>query len=224
MKTVKMKLSELRKPKRNVRIHSDKQIKEFTRSIEMFGQLRPIVIDENNVILAGNGLFEAMMALGRKEADCYQVVGLTETAKKKLMLADNRIFNLGIDDLKAFDEIVMELDGDFDIPGFDVDLLETLTLDLYGADNLMAGYGIISDDSKDDMQKASERYEKEGSEFANGAIEYIPTAGTGNASGEAGADGQVNSSDTDKKSTTGATASLQLQYLVCPKCGEQIWV
>lgn len=224
MKTIKKPLSELRKPERNVRIHSDKQIKEFTRSIEMFGQLRPIVIDENNVILAGNGLFEALTALGRKEADCYQVLGLSETAKKKLMLADNRIFSLGVDDLKAFDEIVMELDGDFDIPGFDVDLLETLTLDLSGADSLMSGYGIISDGAKDDMQKASERYGKEGEEFANGAVEYIPKGGTENASGENGAAGQVNASDSSENSTTGAAAPLQRQYLVCPKCGEQIWL
>lgn len=42
------------------------------------------------------------------------------------MLADNRIFNLGVDDLQAFEEIILELDHDFDIPGYDADLLETV--------------------------------------------------------------------------------------------------
>ena len=49
MKTVMIPLSDLRRPERNVRMHTDKQIKEFRRSVEMFGQIRPIVVDENNV-------------------------------------------------------------------------------------------------------------------------------------------------------------------------------
>lgn len=64
MKVIKKKLSELRRPKKNVRNHSIKQIEEFKRSVQMFGQIRPIVIDEDNVILAGNGLFMALEALG----------------------------------------------------------------------------------------------------------------------------------------------------------------
>ena len=70
MKVIKKALSDLRKPERNVRIHSDKQITEFKRSIEMFGQIRPIVIDEAGTILAGNGLYEALSAMGRTEAEC----------------------------------------------------------------------------------------------------------------------------------------------------------
>ena len=58
MNVVKKPLAELRRPERNVRMHTDKQLKEFRRSVEMFGQIRPIVIDEGGVILAGNGLFE----------------------------------------------------------------------------------------------------------------------------------------------------------------------
>lgn len=141
MKVIKKKLSELRRPKKNVRNHSIKQIEEFKRSVQMFGQIRPIVIDEDNVILAGNGLFMALEALGRTEADCYVAAGLTEAGKKKLMLADNRIFNLGVDDLQAFEEIILELDHDFDIPGYDADLLETLVIDVGAADTLMGGYG-----------------------------------------------------------------------------------
>ena len=56
MKIVKKRLADLKRPEKNVRIHSDKQITEFKRSIEMFGQIRPIVIDEVGTILAGNAL------------------------------------------------------------------------------------------------------------------------------------------------------------------------
>ena len=52
MKVIKKPLTELRRPDRNVRMHTDKQLKEFRRSVEMFGQIRPIVVDEDGVILA----------------------------------------------------------------------------------------------------------------------------------------------------------------------------
>lgn len=60
MNVTRKLLSELRRPERNVRMHTDKQLKEFRRSIEMFGQIRPIVVDEDGVILAGNGLYETL--------------------------------------------------------------------------------------------------------------------------------------------------------------------
>ena len=47
MKITVKKLSDLHKPARNIRRHSDKQITEYVRSIEMFGQIKPLVVDEN---------------------------------------------------------------------------------------------------------------------------------------------------------------------------------
>ena len=150
MKVTKRNLTELRKPDKNVRIHSDKQITEFKRSIEMFGQIRPIVIDEDGTILAGNGLYDALRAMGRTEADCYVAAGLSESQKKKLMLADNRIFSLGVDDIQGFDDLIAELD-DLDVPGYDEELLKTLTADFEDVDGMMAGYGLIDDNAKADM-------------------------------------------------------------------------
>ena len=68
MNVTTMLISELKKPERNVRIHTEQQIKEFERSIKMFGQIRPIVVDENNVILAGNGLYDTLLKMGRDTA------------------------------------------------------------------------------------------------------------------------------------------------------------
>lgn len=70
MKVTKKPLTELHPPERNVRMHTDKQLKEFRRSVEMFGQIRPIVVDEGGTILAGNGLFETLLSMGHTEADC----------------------------------------------------------------------------------------------------------------------------------------------------------
>ena len=81
MKITTMKLSDLVKPEKNVRIHTEQQLKEFRRSIEMFGQIRPIVIDENNIILAGNGLFDTLNAMGKETAEVYQYSNLTENQK-----------------------------------------------------------------------------------------------------------------------------------------------
>ena len=61
MKVVSIKLSELKRPQRNTRMHTDKQLAEFRRSVEMFGQIRPIVVDENYTMLAGNGLYLSLI-------------------------------------------------------------------------------------------------------------------------------------------------------------------
>ena len=125
MKVTKMKLSALKVPEKNVRIHSEKQVKEFVRSLESFGQIRPIVVDEDNTILAGNGLYAALMAKGETDADVLVMKGLTPNEKKKLMLADNKIYSLGVDDMEVFEEFLKDLGDDLEIPGYDEELLKT---------------------------------------------------------------------------------------------------
>ncbi|MCI8526850.1 MAG: hypothetical protein HFF17_13255 [Oscillospiraceae bacterium] len=208
MKVIKKKLVELRRPERNVRIHSDKQIAEFKRSIEMFGQIRPIVIDEGGTILAGNGLYEALCAMERTEADCYVAAGLSGSQKKKLMLADNRIFSLGVDDLQGFDDIIAGLD-DLDVPGYDEDLLKTLTADLNDADEMLAGYGIIDDGAKTEMKKAADRYEHKSEEYTQGAEEIKPAPAP---------------VPPVEAAVEERAQELDRRYIVCPKCGEKIWL
>lgn len=201
MRTVTKLLSELKRPEKNVRMHTDKQLKEFRRSIEMFGQIRPIVIDENNVMLAGNGLYETLLSMGRAEADCYVVKGLTENEKKKLMLADNRIFDLGVDDMKAFDEFIAELGDDLDVPGFDDELLRSLVASEEDIDEMMSSYGLITEEKKDELAGAAETYRKDEAERA-----AQPEPVTDTAAVNAGAVQPVG------------------KYVVCPKCGEKIWL
>ena len=88
MQVITMKLADLVKPGKNVRIHTEQQLKEFQRSVKMFGQIRPIVVDENNTILAGNGLYDTLIAMGKETADVYQYDNLTENQKKKLMKSE----------------------------------------------------------------------------------------------------------------------------------------
>lgn len=117
MKITVKKLSELHKPAHNIRRHSEKQLTEYIRSIEMFGQVKPLVVAEDGEIIAGNGLYEALLRMGRENCDCYVMVGLTDVQKKKLMMADNKVYELGFTDVDAIEELVKELDGDVDVPG-----------------------------------------------------------------------------------------------------------
>ena len=138
--TERRDLSTLNPSPVNVRIHSERQIAELKRSVEQFGQIRPLVIDEEGTIWAGNGLFRALFEMGRKDALVLVVKGLTDTQKRKLMLADNKIFELANNDLTAELEILRGL-GEYDVPGYDADILEQMAASGSGIDKLITDYG-----------------------------------------------------------------------------------
>ena len=157
MNVVKMPLSSLKRPQRNVRMHTEKQLKEFERSVTMFGQIRPIVVDDERTILAGNGLYETLLRMGWTEADVLQMQGLSDSQKKKLMLADNKIYGLGVDDLDSFDAILNELQDDLDIPGFDEELLKSMVSQASEVTEKLQEYGTLDDEEIGEIRVARER-------------------------------------------------------------------
>src|SRR5258708_24027194 len=76
---------------RNARTHSRKQIRQIADSIAAFGFVVPIVIDEDGVIIAGHGRYAAAKLLDLKQVPAIKVEGLSETKRRALALADNRI-------------------------------------------------------------------------------------------------------------------------------------
>lgn len=212
--TVK-KLGELKRLEKNVRRHNDKQIGEYMRSLNMFGQLRPMVVDENGTILVGNGMFEAMTRLGWQEADCYVVEGLSEKRKIKLMLADNRVYELGMTDMDAFDELIRELGDDIDVPGWDEDLLQTITSSMAEATAMVESYGTFTEDEISSMnQRQREDH-----------AALVPQEGTDSPlQRPAGAmDGAGQVSDRAAIETpTGALRAAEGHTIICPHCGERI--
>jgi hypothetical protein len=144
-------LADLRTPAKNVRLHPETQIVEFMRAVDMFGQTRPVVVDENNTVLVGNGLVAAMRRLERERVDVLRKSGLTETAKNKLMLSDNKIFTLGHDDYDSIMSMIRGLD-DLDIPGYDGDLLQGLL----GNEDIAAldGFGRLSPEELSQRRQA----------------------------------------------------------------------
>lgn len=213
---------------KNVRLHSAKQLEEYKRSVQKFGQTKAIVVDETYTILIGNGLYEAMKALGLTEAACFVKAGMSEHDKLKMMMADNKIYSLGVDNLEAIEDIIAELGGvkDFDIPGYDSDLLETLTFEPVEADDFMTGYGILDDSTKAGMEKAADRYQMEEAEFTASAENVMPVST--NSPLETTGNGFPNQTDIgagfpeNAQETSGN--ALQRRFLVCPKCGEKIWL
>lgn len=199
----KMLLSAMKKPEKNIRKHGKAQIDEYMRSVKMFGQIRPILVDENGVILAGNGLYDAMTGIGLTEADVYVMEGLTEAQKKKLMMADNRIFNLGSDDMAVFEEFIAELGGDFDVPGYDADLLQTLAFTEDDVTPAQSSYGTISAEDKEALQRTEQAYERREAAAVETAVE-IPAQ-------------ELPSGHPD-------APDLERRFIICPKCGERIWL
>lgn len=205
MNIVKRNLSDLKRPEKNIRLHPEKQMQEYIRSVKKNGQLKLLVIDEDNVIWIGNGLYEAMLACGYTEAYCLLKDNMTDKDKKKMMMSDNRVFDLGVDDMAAFDALIAELGDDLDVPGFDEELLKSLIADADDIDDMMSDYGLVDDDKKAEITAARETYEKQAEAFANAPQENSAPTETPTA--------EVHSEDSE-----------QQKYIICPKCGEKIWL
>lgn len=147
MKLETVSISELKPLERNVRKHGENQINELAKSVVQFGITRAMVIDEENNILIGNGLYFALQKLGRDSVECYRMTGLTETQKKKLILSDNKVYSLGADDYSEIENYIKEIvsDDDYDIPGFDEDVLRKLTATVEELEQSVGDYGTITD-------------------------------------------------------------------------------
>jgi len=87
---VTMKLSELVPYKNNPRKNKS-AVKSVSESIRQTGYNNPIIVDENKVILAGHTRRLSLMKRGEDEVQVLQVLGLSETAKKKFRLLDNKV-------------------------------------------------------------------------------------------------------------------------------------
>ncbi|MBI4030860.1 MAG: site-specific DNA-methyltransferase [Proteobacteria bacterium] len=118
----------------NARTHSDEQIAQIAASIAEFGFVNPVLIDERGIIIAGHGRLAAARLLGMSQIPVIELAHLSETQRKALIIADNRIaLNAGWDDelLKLELETLKAEDFDIDILGFDPTEIDDL---LFGDD------------------------------------------------------------------------------------------
>jgi hypothetical protein len=166
-------IAALKTPEKNTRIHPEKQIQEMRRSLQKWGQYKNIVVDENNLVLAGNGLVEAMRAEGMKKAWALILYDLTENEKKKLMMADNKTAGLGVDNLNNIEELIGELAGDFDIPGFDDDVLKSISAASEEISQALDDYGKATEENLSEIDAHADVNEEDsdGSEDSSNETE-----------------------------------------------------
>jgi DNA modification methylase len=123
-----MNINEIKPNPSNPRIIKDEKFKKLVKSIQDFPQmleLRPIVIDENNIVLGGNMRLKACIEAGLTDVPVKQAKELTEEQKKEFIVKDNVGYGeWDWDDLaNNWDEQLLTEWG-LDIPNFDATVLE----------------------------------------------------------------------------------------------------
>jgi ParB-like chromosome segregation protein Spo0J len=111
-------VSSLRPDPRNARTHPKRQIEQLVQSIWEFGFTNPVLIDEDDVLIAGHGRLRATKELGLTEVPTIVLEGLSDVQKKALRLADNKIaLNAGwdVEILRLELASIGTLDVDFDM-------------------------------------------------------------------------------------------------------------
>lgn len=114
---------------RNSRTHNDEQIVQIVASIKEFGFTNPILVGADDVIIAGHGRLLAAQRMGLKEVPIIKLPHLSETQRKALVIADNKIaLNAGWDEEMLALEMkeLGDVDFDLDILGFSDEELKEL--------------------------------------------------------------------------------------------------
>lgn len=128
MKIQSVKIDEISPDPANVRRHSERNLAAIVASLRKFGQQKPIVVNADGVILAGNGTYEAAKKLG------WDKIGIVRSSLKGadatgFAIADNRTAELAEWDDTALAETLRALQSeDFDVvaAGFTEGELESL--------------------------------------------------------------------------------------------------
>ena len=125
-----LRIQDLKPDPKNTRLHSKKQIDVLARAIHSLGFNNPVLIDKNNVIIAGHGRLEAAKKLALITVPVIRLEHLTPEQVRAYRIADNRIAELAEWDENALrielqDLSLLDLDFDLSITGF-----ETAEIDL----------------------------------------------------------------------------------------------
>jgi len=187
-------LSLLKTPEKNTRIHPEKQLNEIRRSLKKWGQYRDVVTDEKHLILAGNGLAQAMRLEGYKKAWTVILYDLSENDKMKLMMADNKTAGLGVDNLNNIQEIIAGLAGDFDIPGYDDEVLASINAASEEISAALDNYGKATEDNLAKIEAHAEVNSEENGELPETYQDAAPED------------------------------EAEQKPIVCPHCGKEIWL
>ena len=118
---IMMKLEEIIPYENNPRIN-DEAVEMVSASIKEFGFKNPIIVDENNVIIAGHTRLKAATELGLEEAPVIVADDLTEDQVKAFRLVDNKTAEVAEWDFDKLREELNLIDMDMDLFEFDIDI------------------------------------------------------------------------------------------------------
>jgi DNA modification methylase len=162
-----MKINLIKPNPNNPRIIKDDKFKKLVQSIKDFPQmleLRPIVIDENNIVLGGNMRLKACQELGLKDVPTIYAKDLTEDQKKEFIIKDNvgfgewnwddlandwdetKLVEWGLDLPISFGEVLEAEEDDFEVPegGIETDIVLGDLFEI-GEHRLLCGDSTLTD-------------------------------------------------------------------------------
>lgn len=128
MEIIYKKIKEIKPYENNPRMN-DEAVKYVANSIKDFGFNVPIVIDKNNVIIAGHTRYKASVELGLEEVPTIRVDDLNEKQIKAFRIADNKVAERAEWNFELLDEEIkkiLEENENYEL------LDEEINLDLYG--------------------------------------------------------------------------------------------
>jgi hypothetical protein len=120
-----MKINEIKSNPNNPRLIKNHKFKQLVKSIQDFPQmleLRPIVIDENNMVLGGNMRLKACIEAGLTDVPVIHANNLSEEKKKEFIVKDNVGYGeWNWDELANFWNVEELTEWGLDIPNFDTE-------------------------------------------------------------------------------------------------------
>ena len=146
LKVVVRSLSHLKPNPRNARTHSRRQIRQIADSIAAFGFNNPVLVDGDDVVIAGHGRVEAAKLLGMTEVPTVCLAHMSEAEKRAYVIADNRLAEkAGWDEeiLAVEFETLFELAPELDLTVTGFELAE---IDLIIGDKAVAGEPDVLDE------------------------------------------------------------------------------
>lgn len=122
-KIIYLSLDQIKPYENNPRIN-DEAVSKVAQSIKDFGFRSPIIIDKNNVIIAGHTRLKASYQLGLKEAPVIIADDLNEEQVNALRLVDNKTSEFAKWDFEKLEEELLNIDLDLTAFGFDLNDFE----------------------------------------------------------------------------------------------------
>ena len=189
MKIEKVKISLIKANSNNPRVIKDDKFKKLVKSIQDFPQMleaRPIVVDENMIVLGGNMRLRACKEAGLKEVHIIKASELTEDQKKEFIIKDNASFG-------DWDWSIISSNEEWDVDKLNEWGIDVIGFDTGDVDDLTDEFS-LKDGDKEPIQSMNFTLADEQVEVIKNALadakkleeyKYIETMGNENSNGNA---------------------------------------